>query len=496
MVLLKIDRKKTVPIYQQILHQIIELIESNALRSGDRLPPTRKLADLLGLDRTTVSRAYLELTAMGYVESRPGSYTRVRKRTPVIRKQDQAKGLINWSLRSNPESRSLYGYYLKFSPESARGADDDLINLSPLDLDNRLYPVDDFRRCMNQVMVNIGSELLKYGDRLGYAPLREDIATRLSVHGIRTSADEILITNGAQQALELILKLLGKPGEAVAVESPTYSNIIPLIRHHRLNLLEIPVNENGMDLDVLAERIKQNPPLFVYSIPNFQNPTGITTSQEHRERLLKLCERNSLPLVEDGFEEEMKYYGKVVLPIKSMDKHQVVIYLGTFSKVLFPGVRVGWIAAEKECIQRLVAIKRFTDLTGSSFVQAGLSAFIRNGYYDLHLKKMHRIFRKRMATALQSLEDYMPDGVSWTRPEGGYTIWVSLKNSYPGEDSFKQLLLKNGVLVSPGLYYFFSSQQQKYFRLSISSLNEEEIRTGIFRLGKAIREMMKQEGTR
>ncbi|MBN2364750.1 MAG: PLP-dependent aminotransferase family protein [Calditrichaeota bacterium] len=494
MVLLNIDRKSTVPVYQQILNQMIELIENESLKTGDQLPPTRKLADRLGLDRTTVTRAYLELNALGYVESRPGSYTRVRKRIPVIRHEyETEEPLINWSSCSNAMSNKLFEYFLNFRPESVKDLKQGVINLSPLDLDYRLFPVNEFRRCLNQVMVNIGSELLRYGDYQGYAPLREDIAGRLRIHGIRSSADEILITNGAQQALELILKLLGKPREKVAIEAPTYANVIPLIRHHNLDLMEIPMKEQGMDLDYLADEFRKKVPLFVYTIPNFQNPTGITSSQEHRENLLAICEKYRLPLVEDGFEEEMKYYGKVVLPVKSMDRHQIVLYLGTFSKVLFPGIRIGWIAAEKECIQRLTAIKRFTDLTGSNLVQAALSAFLRNGYYDLHLKKMHRVFRKRMTIALQALEGSMPSGATWTRPDGGYTIWVSLPRSYQDEQKFKQLLIKKGVLASPGLYYFYSSHQHKYFRLSISSLEDGEIREGIYRLAEAIRELMKKE---
>jgi DNA-binding transcriptional MocR family regulator len=197
--------------------------------------------------------------------------------------------------------------------------------------------------------------------------------------------------------------------------------------------------------------------------------------------------------VEDGFEEEMKYFGKVVLPIKSMDQKKVVLYLGTFSKVLFPGIRLGWIAAEKDCIDRLTGIKRFVDLSSNSVVQRALSAFIRNGYYEKHLKRIHRIYRRRMTAALEALNAFLPSEVSWTKPEGGYTIWVSLRKAYRNEDQFKTILLKHGVLVSPGLYYFFSSKIQKYFRISISSLNEDEITQGIKRLGMALAELNRQD---
>jgi len=493
MVLLKVDKTHGKPVFQQIIDQVVELIDEKSLKEGESLPSTRSLATTLGLDRSTVYRAYLELTALGYLESCPGSYTRVRKRTRIVTgKTPPGRGIIDWAACSNSESNQLYDFFLKFHPERTARMPQDLINLSPLDLDHRIFPVDDFRRSLNQVLVNQGPKILRYGSYQGDENLREDIARRLQIHGISISPAEVLITNGAQNAIELVLKLLGKPGEYVAIESPTYANVIPLIRHHGMNLLEVPVTEKGMDLDKLEQYIAQKLPVMVYTIPNFQNPTGITTSQKHRERLLTICEKNRIPLVEDGFEEEMKYFGKAVLPIKSMDRKKIVVYLGTFSKVLFPGIRLGWIAAEKECIERLTSIKRFVDLSGSSVIQSAVSAFIRRGYYDQHLKRMHRIFRKRMTLILAALRSYLPPQVTWTKPDGGYTLWVSLPWACENEKEFVNTLIKYGVMVSPGLYYFFSSRSHRYFRISISSLNEDEITEGVKRLGEALHFMRQQ----
>jgi GntR family transcriptional regulator/MocR family aminotransferase len=487
LILLKIDRDGAIPIYQQIINQIIKLIENDIMESGSKLPASRVLAKKMGIDRSTVYRAYQELNALGHTRSHPGSYTRVRKRPRVsINLPPAKKSIISWADKSNEASQKLFQFFLKFSPESAPGLPSNSINLSPLDLDHRIFPVEDFRRCINQILVNVGEKILSYGDHTGYLPLREDIARRLQIHGISISPDEILITNGAQQAIELIFRLFLKPGTKVMIESPTYANIIPLLRYYRADILGIPLKKDGLDLDYLRSQLKKEKPAFLYTIPNFQNPTGITTNQAHREKLLALCENQYLPIVEDGFEEEMKYFGKVVLPIKSMDQNKLVIYLGTFSKVLFPGIRVGWITADRECIRRLTAIKRFTDLSGSTFVQAAISTFLRNGYYDLHLKRMHRIFRKRMQVAFHALEKYFPKAVTWTRPEGGYTIWVNLPACYADEESFKNSLLKFGVLVSPGEYYFHMKNNRQFFRISIASLNEDEIEEGICRLGKAL----------
>lgn len=494
MVLLKIDRECAMPVYRQIIRQITELIENETLEYGSVLPSSRELAKKLGLNRSTVYRAYMELGALGYVKSDPGSYTRVRKRPKLVSGiQKSRKCAVNWSGKSNAASRYLFNVFRSYFPEGTKGLSPEVINLSPLDLDHRIFPVDDFKRCMNQVLTNEGSKILRYGEYAGYRELREVIAHRMQIHGISVSPGEILITNGAQQAIELILKLLAIPGAKAVIEKPTYANVIPLMRHHQVDIIGVPMRDDGMDLKHLNRRLEKNHPAFVYTIPNFQNPTGVTSSQANREALLSLCEKHKVPVVEDGFEEEMKYFGKVVLPIKSMDRGQVVIYLGTFSKVLFPGIRIGWIAAEEECIERLTAIKRFIDLSSSTVIQAAVAAFCRQGYYDLHIKRMHRFFRKRMETALKALGENLPASAIWTKPDGGYTIWVSSKSSYEDEMSLKKLLLKHRVMVSPGDYYFHGSNPHRHFRISIASLDENEIREGIIRLGKALTELNPNE---
>lgn len=168
-----------------------------------------------------------------------------------------------------------------------------------------------------------------------------------------------------------------------------------------------------------------------------------------------------VPIVEDGFEEDMKYHGLVALPIKSMDKNQIVLYIGTFSKALFPGIRIGWIAGDKECIQRLTAINRFSQISVNNLSQAALNDFCRQGYYDLHLKKMHRVFRKRMKTALEAMSEFMPESVIWTKAEGGYTFWVTIPKPYPDENNLNRILLKHKVMVSPGHFYSWGKGPKK-----------------------------------
>ena len=493
-----INRDGNTPIFRQIMEQIISLTDNGRLKYGSRLPSTRQMAEELSVNRSTVYRAYQELWAFGYIESQPGSYSTIRKRTEVVssdRQPEQRR--IDWSQKADPAGE-IMSYVSRVQEGRAEKKENaSAIDFSPLTPDRRLFPIDEFRKCLNSVLLRKGKLLLEYGMPSGYLPLREYIAERMQQHNVNVSADEILITNGSQNAIELLLKLLVKPNDSVIIESPTYSAAIPLLRYYNASLTGIQMRSDGMDLKILEETVKSNPPAMIYTMPNFHNPTGITTSQVHREILLSICEQNRIPLVEDGFEEEMKYFGKAVLPIKSMDRYQIVIYLGTFSKILFPGLRIGWIAADRECLKRLSAFKYIGDLGGNHVDQAALNLFCRMGYYDLHVKRMHRIYRKRMQTALNSIKKYFSkDRTTWTRPIGGYTIWVMLPDSPLKPDELKDYFLKYGVRIWPGNVHFHESTENCYFRLSISKLSESEIEDGIRQIGKGIDDLHKNKAVK
>ena len=490
--LLKIDRVSSRPLYQQITDGIKALVDQGVIGFDQSLPSTRNLARKLGVNRSTVVRAYEELQAFGYLKSTSGSYSIVQKRRKEVEYDPERKSLLEWAEFSNPQARKLHEIFLRYSPEGPINGKSEgkAINISELDLDPRLYPMKEFRRCVNQVLHETGSESLRYGNYKGYPPLRRCIAQRLRLHGISISEEEILITNGAQQAIDLLIRVLAGPGKKIAVEAPTYSHIIPILKFNGVIIVEIPMKEEGMDLNFLNNALNKEQVNFVYTIPNFQNPTGLTTNHPHREKLLNICLHHKVPIVEDGFEEDMKYYGKVPLPIKSIDEKNIVIYLGTFSKALFPGLRIGWVTADKDCINRIAALKRFSDLTSGNFSQIVLHEFIRRGYYDLHLKRLHRIFRKRMHTALTTMEECFPRTVSWTRPTGGYTIWIKMPKKLE-ERQLQEYMSKHSVVVSPGSYYFSQAPLSQYIRISIASINEEEIKEGIVRLGKALHGLSK-----
>ncbi len=342
MLLLTVDEHSPEPIYRQIIAQIRDKIAGRVLLPGEKLPSTRRLADQLAIHRSTAAAAYQELWALGFVDLSPGSCPRVRDRMQIATAADRGeKGLVDWQATASQPSDALWQSYRRLDPPG-RESTPALINFASMNMDSRLFPLESFRACLDRAMKNHGDVLLGYGARAGFRPLREYIARRLQSHGISVTADEILITNGSQQGIDLVFRMIAAPGKTVAIEAPTYDYVLPLLRFYGLRPVEIPVRRDGMDLDALAAAIAADRPVLVYTMPTFQNPTGISTGQAHRERLLSLCEQHRIPILEDGFEEEMKYSGRIVLPVKSMDRHHLVIYCGTFSKVLFPGARVGW----------------------------------------------------------------------------------------------------------------------------------------------------------
>ncbi len=487
--LLHIDRESRVPLHEQIRAQVALHIEQGTVAAGARLPPTRKLAATLGINRSTVYRAYQDLWAQGYLESRSGAYSTVRaglRRAKARASADEA--LLDFERLSAPDPRRLFPSVVSMSRLSALGEDPGLINFSSLAADRELCPLEDIQRAFRKVIASRGKAIFDYGDPAGYRPLRETIASNMRVHGVAVTAEEILITNGSQHGFDLLLRLFGRPGAKVVLESPTYSMAIKSCEQKGVGMATVPMRDDGMDLASLDKRLGAGKVAFVYTMPNFQNPTGVTTSQQHREKLLAACEGHRVPLVEDGFEEELKYFGHAVLPIKSMDSKGVVIYLGTFSKVIFPGLRVGWIAAHRDCIARLLAVSRVAALSGNVLTQAAVSRFCDGGAYEEHIRRVHRAYRPRMRALLDGLEDRMPKArVTWSKPQGGYTLMVHCRPRRKlSEEAAMEQLRGAGVLVSPGSFYFVRPPGDLCFRLSLANLSETKVREGCARLGKAL----------
>ena len=490
MIILNLNPMSKIPLHQQVFTNIKEMIENNMLKVGSKLPASRVLAKSHGISRTVVYRSYQELWSQGYLESRPGSYSIVRKKTPNINLNQRAsKSLIDWNTAITEESKDVYDTVSKFPDSSSEFKFENFIDMSNLQLDPQIFPIEEFKRSLNTVILN-DPGFFNYGAAKGYLPLRNYIASRLQTHGIWVTPEEVLITNGTQSSIDLILRTLTKPGSKIISESPTYFYALPLFHLYQTQVVPISMDEDGLNINELEQALKIEHPSFIYTVPNFHNPTGVTMNQEKRESILALAEKHKIPILEDAFEEEMKYFGKVPLSIKSMDKNQVVIYLSSFSKVLFPGIRIGWIAANKSFIEKVTAIKNVIDLKSNSVIQAALYEFCKQGYYDIHIRRMHHVYKKRMEVVLNTLKKEITfRHVSWIEPIGGYLIWLKITGLNITESKLHTIFVKHRVLTSPGSLYFSKKPESHFIRISISELNEEDIIEGIKRLKSAFSEI-------
>jgi GntR family transcriptional regulator/MocR family aminotransferase len=303
---------------------------------------------------------------------------------------------------------------------------------------------------------------------------------------VRVSPDEVLITNGCQQSLDLIRQILVGPGEEVALENPTYPGALSVFCGTSSRYFSVPVGPNGIDLNVLEDVLSQRRAKLIYVVPSFQNPTGVTMNAAARRRLIGIAERYRVPIVEDDIYRELRYDGPDVPPLKALDEHGLVIYISSFSKVGFPGLRVGWIAAPRIVIDHLNRAKQRSDLHASLLAQAAIHEFARRGLLARHIKRVKKAYAQRRDAMLESLEKYFPDEAKWSRPDGGMSVWVRLPDSL----NSSQLLLQaveNGVTFISGDHFYASSPQQNMMRLSFTMAGPQAIEEAVKRLGNLMK---------
>jgi DNA-binding transcriptional MocR family regulator len=349
-----------------------------------------------------------------------------------------------------------------------------------------LFPVDEFRKSVNHVLRRDGRALLGYGDRRGHDALRRVVVERLARSGIESDADDVVITGGSTQGLAIAARLFCDPGDAVVVESPTYPGTFATFLAAGLRIVPVPLAADGLDLDALAAVLARGGVRLVYTMPSLQNPTGLSTTLEHRRRLLAITARHGVPVLEDDFEKDLRVRGRPVPPLKALDRSGRVVYVGTFSKVLFPGARVGWIVGGRRVAEAAVGFKRALDLASSPVMQAALAHFCRSGGYDRHVRRIGRELERRLGAAERALATHLPDGSTFTRPDGGFLLWVTLPAAI---DTLELLPAARaaGVVYAPGQMFFTEGRRSSSLRLSVSQAAPEDIERGVRTLAEVAR---------
>jgi DNA-binding transcriptional MocR family regulator len=482
--LIPIERGGREPVTKQIVQYLRRAIEAGRLRSGTKLEPIRVMARELRVNRETVAAAYHELEALGLTESAVGRGTFVLSRAGVdggATAERAAERPFEPMFSRQSAAATALGVS-RIDYEAPPGA----VRFERLAPDPELVPHDDFRKALNRALTRRGPSVYDYGDPRGDEQLRRALVERFARSGIQCDPDDVIITGGSTQGFSIVAKLFCDPGDAVAVESPTYPWACAALASLGLRAAPIALGDDGLDLARLEATLARGDVRLVYTMPTFHNPCGLSTALAHRRQLLEIAARYGVPVLEDDYEKDLRVRGRGAPPLRALDRQGLVIYLGTFSKALFPGARVGWLVAPRRIAGAAAGVKRMMDITTSPLLQAGLAQFLREGSYDRHLRRVVREVGARLAVAERALHEHLPRGSRFSPPEGGYLFWVTLPEAI---DTYALLpaAKQAGVVYAPGQIFMPDEQRSSSLRLSVACTRVEEIERGVGILAQVAR---------
>ncbi|MGA2878968.1 MAG: PLP-dependent aminotransferase family protein [Bryobacteraceae bacterium] len=434
-----LDSSDKAPLFRQLYERIKSLIDSGVVSKGSRLPATRELAGQLGLNRTTVSAAYALLESEGLIAGHVG------------------RGSFVTSGATASFSRSR-----------------------PSEL---LFPLDEFRKtCAEVIASDEAAAILQLGTPAGYPALRRYLLEEARAEGTACESDDILITSGCQQAFDLIQRTIGQSA-TVLIEDPVYLGVRSVFERAGARLIGVPMGSDGMDLESLERIIDRERPRLLCVTPNFQNPTGATMPLAAREALLRITRAAGVMVIENDIYGPLCYEGEPIRAIKTLDETGDTILLRSFSKVAFPGLRVGWVIARRALIEKLTEAKQWSDLHTDQLSQAVLLRFAESGRLERHRQRMLVAGRDRLQAALEACEKYLPAGAKYTRPRGGMSLWIQLPESLDAGELLARAE-REGVTYLPGKYFAVSRPQPNGLRISFAGMTPEEIRSGLKVLGR------------
>lgn len=482
--LIPIERGGREPVAKQIVQYLRRAIDAGRLRPGTKLEPIRVLAKELGVNRETVAAAYHELEILGLTESTVGRGTFVLARATAVETRGAAaeervrqRTFEPVFSRRSAAATSLAAVRVDYAAPA------EAVHLERLIPDASLVPDEDFRKALNRALRKGGPALYDYGDPRGAERLRRALVERLAGSGIECAVEDVLITAGSTQGFAAVAQLFCDPGDAVVVESPTYPWALGALRAYGLRAAPVPMAEHGLDLDRLDTVLARGDARLIYTMPSFQNPTSISTTVAHRRQLLDIAAKHGVPILEDDFEKDLRVRGRGAPPLRALDTNGLVVYLGTFSKALFPAVRVGWLVAPRRIADAAATVKRLMDITTSPLLQAGLAQFLSEGSYDRHLRNAVHVVEHRLAVAEKALHAHLPPGSRFTAPEGGYLLWVNLPDAIDSAALLAEAK-RAGVVYAPGQIFFPDEQRSSACRLSLAQATPSEIERGIRILGQ------------
>ncbi|HEV3155368.1 MAG TPA: PLP-dependent aminotransferase family protein [Candidatus Baltobacteraceae bacterium] len=470
-----LDRNSIVPLYRQIYESLRESILAGTLPESTRLPPERSLAQRLNVNRSTVVHAYRELVADGLIEQKVGSGSRV---VPQLRAgQPERSAAVPWWVTLPPWR---VGEFPTILGELAAKQEPGRISFVQGVAPDEPSPLGELAKSFSRVASD-PRFILSYGDSEGYEPLRQAIAGRMELRGAPTRPKDIIVLTGSTQGIMVVAQSLAEPGDEIIVEVPSYPGALQIFQICGLRAIAVPVDEDGMRVDHVEAILRTRRPRFIYTMPSLHNPTNVTMNADRRERLVTLARRAGIPIIEDDPYGELAQSG---LPPLIGLAPEFVVYLSTFSKTIAPSLRVGWLAAPRTILERLLLRKQALDMATSLYVQAAICDYLDTGY-DAHVGQLREELHLRRQMADEAIAQHWPAAMRTSKAAGGFYLWVTT----PREIRARPLLDQSERLGASFLFgepFFASSGGDHNFRLALTPVTREQIPEGIRRIGKAI----------
>lgn len=481
-----INKNSKTPIYRQIVNQMSQKIISGELADGYPLPSERKLSELLGVNRTTVNKAYMELKSDGFILSQTGKGTMVQGQiSKEMLNRERFVPRLQWQQFLNHDIHKNDSSLIKRVMNS--GNEKETITLAGGFVNTSLLNMACIEKTMSLCFKKYGEKLFSASSVYGLYELRKLIASRMEQKGIRAHANQVIITSGSQQGVEYFARSLIKAGDMVIVEEPSYLGAIEIFKAYGAQVVGIPIDHHGMRVDILEKYLLKYRPKFIYTIPTYQNPSGVTMSIERRNQLLELAYLYRIPIVEDDPYSDIVLEGAEISALKALDRFGYVTYIGTISKCLFMGLRIGWVISDERLIEEFGSLKQISDLHTNTLGQYLLIELIKNKVLEAHIARLLPIYRHNKKLMMDTIESYHVPEMEITPSTGGVYLWCRLPQNL-NMNEFVQKCRENKVLIMPGEPFFAGGTVgENYIRLNYSSPSETEIVEGIRRLMHSIK---------
>ncbi|MGF7057067.1 PLP-dependent aminotransferase family protein [Brassicibacter mesophilus] len=467
-----LDKNDEQYLYMQLYEKMKSMIEYRAIEPHTKLPTIRYLANTLGINNVTVVTAYNLLEKEGYIYKKIGSGSYV---------QDVECKKINCEIFDEEINLSSENNY-----ETDIGNDkEEVINFGSIAPTSDLFPVDDFKNALNEILDRDKGRAFAYQEGQGYYPLRSSIKKYIENYEVIVDEDSIQIISGAQQGIDILSKALIDYGDIVFTESPTYNGAIAVFKSRSAKIVEIPIQPDGIDIKELENKLRSFKPKFIYVMPNYQNPTGYSYSEYKKNKLIELANKHDFYIIEDDYLSDLMYPNNKNCILKSLDSEDRVIYIKSFSKIFMPGLRLAFMIIPRSIYSEVLSAKHISDISTSGIIQRAFELYLTKGSWQRHINYVNSIYMRRYNIMIDSIKKYMPKEISYSMPKGGLNFWLALPNGYSANELYN-VCLKNKITIAPGSIFDSSRKDNQFFRLSIASVNEDNIKQGIRKLSQVI----------